>query len=210
MIVNPHAQTILCYGDSNTWGQKPDKSGRFAADVRWTGALQAVLGDRYYVIEEGLSSRTTDLEYTRKPGRNGKTYLEPCLDSHGPLDYVVLMLGTNDLKIEFNRSTQEIAGAVSGLVGIIRQKTAAEIIIASPILVNDKAPNFLKFYSNSYNLDSAIKSQQFAKEMQKIAELHRCVFVDAAKVAHAGEDGIHFTQDSHYSFAQQLALLFQR
>jgi len=68
MNTNPNAKTILCYGDSNTWGQKPDKSSRYLVDVRWTGLLQKTLGDSYYVIEEGLSSRTTDLDYNHKPG----------------------------------------------------------------------------------------------------------------------------------------------
>jgi lysophospholipase L1-like esterase len=67
----PSAKTILCYGDSNTWGQTPEKSGRRPANIRWTGVLQAELGSEYYVIEEGLSSRTTDLDYAKKPGRNG-------------------------------------------------------------------------------------------------------------------------------------------
>ena len=72
MNINPNAATILCYGDSNTYGQKPDKSGRYAADVRWTGRLQNALGGDYYVIEEGLSSRTTDLDYDPRSGKNGK------------------------------------------------------------------------------------------------------------------------------------------
>src|SRR5476651_2205463 len=103
MTTNPNAITVLCYGDSNTWGQKPDKSGRYPADIRWTGRLQQLLGNGYYIIEEGLGSRTTDLDYDKKSGRNGKIYLIPCLESHNPIDVVVLMLGTNDLKIEFDR-----------------------------------------------------------------------------------------------------------
>ena len=70
MTTNPNAVTILCYGDSNTWGQKPDKSGRYPADTRWTGRLQNQLGDGFAIIEEGLGSRTTDLEYAKKPGRS--------------------------------------------------------------------------------------------------------------------------------------------
>jgi lysophospholipase L1-like esterase len=119
MNTNPASMSVLCFGDSNTWGQKPDKSGRYGVDVRWTGRLQKQLGEQYSVIEEGLGSRTTDLEYGKKPGRNGKTYLQPCLESHNPLDLVVLMLGTNDLKIEFHRSAQDVAEAIGGLVNLV-------------------------------------------------------------------------------------------
>ncbi len=48
-------------------GQKPDKSGRYEANMRWTGVLQDILGESYYIIEEGLGSRITDLEYDCKP-----------------------------------------------------------------------------------------------------------------------------------------------
>lgn len=211
MNTNPSAKTILCYGDSNTWGQKPDKSGRFPTNARWTGLLQQALGSDYYIIEEGLSSRTTDLEYDRKPGRNGKTYLKPCLDGHMPLDMVILMLGTNDLKIEFNRSSQDIAKAVKGLITIIQNKTtkadgkSARIILVSPILVDDHAPTFAQFYvPDFYNHESTLKSHQLGTELRKIANDTNCLFVDAAQVAKAGEDGIHFSQEAHTGLAKVL------
>lgn len=204
MNTNPTAKTILCYGDSNTWGQRPDK-GRYAADVRWTGLLQRSLGQNYYVIEEGLSSRTTDLDYARKPGRNGKTYLAPCLDSHRPLDLVILMLGTNDFKIEFNRSATDIAEAVRSLVQIIQEKTAAKILLVSPILVDDTTTLFQKLYPDYYNHESVVKSQQLAAEIEKVANETGCVFADASQVAVPGEDGIHFSVEAHAGLGELVA-----
>lgn len=212
MNTNPTAKTILCYGDSNTWGQKPDKTGRFPVDIRWTGLLQQALGLDYCVIEEGLSSRTTDLDYDLRPGRNGKTYLEPCLDSHMPLDIVILMLGTNDLKIEFHRSPHDVAKATEDLITIIQNKTAkadgkpAHIILVSPIFVDDQAPTFAHFYApDFYNHESTVKSQQLGAELQRVANTMSCFFVDAAQVVHAGEDGIHFSQEAHAGLAKALA-----
>lgn len=205
------AITVLCYGDSNTWGQKPDKTGRYATDVRWTGVLQQILGNNYYVIEEGLSSRTTDLDYSRKPGRNGKSYLIPCLASHNPIDLVVLMLGTNDLKIEFNRSASEIASAVSGLVEDIndnawnKQRSAPKVIILSPILIDSSAEDFNTFYSENYNEESTSKSRQLAKELQTTAGNSGAHFLDASTVSHAGSDGIHFDEPSHPALGRFLA-----
>ena len=95
-------KTILCYGDSNTYGLKPDSSQRYPRDVRWTGILQKKLGEDYYVIEEGLSGRTTLWDDPIEEHKNGKTYLLPCLESHSPINLVVLMLGTNDLKTRFS------------------------------------------------------------------------------------------------------------
>lgn len=211
MNTNPDATVVLCYGDSNTWGQKPDKSGRYPVTERWTGRLQAALGNGYYIIEEGLSSRTTDLEYAKKPGRNGKTYLVPCLNSHNPLDIVVVMLGTNDLKIEFDRSPEEIAHALEGLVADIKENVvtpggkAVKIILVSPVLVDNKAPRFAEFYDGVYyDAASVEKSKVLATAIKQAADKHDCLFVDASQVASPGEDGIHFNLKAHAGLARVL------
>lgn len=212
MNINSEAKTILCYGDSNTWGQTPDRTGhRYPANVRWTGVLQARLGADYYVIEEGLSSRTTDLDYAKKPGRNGLTYLEPCLDSHAPIDTVILMLGTNDLKTEFNRSVEEIAQATQGLVELIQNKAAkyngtpAKVLLVSPILIDGGAPRHKEWYSDYYDASSLKKSKELAAQLERIEHTTGCQFVDAAQVARAGQDGIHFDKASHGTLGELLA-----
>ena len=93
---------ILCFGDSNTWGYDPATGERFDEQTRWTGVLQAALGGDYTVIEEGLNGRTTVWDDPIEGHKNGHEYLVPCLETHRPLDLVVLMLGTNDLKRRFS------------------------------------------------------------------------------------------------------------
>lgn len=209
MNTDPNAVKVLCFGDSNTWGQKPDKTGRHPADIRWTGRLQKLLGDSYYIVEEGLGGRTTDLD-DRKPGRNGKAYLVPCLISHTPLDVVVLMLGTNDLKMQYNRSAESIAQAISSLVDDIKQYSQnklgnpPKVILVSPILINSEAPRFAEFYTGIYDERAAQESRKLATAISQLAEKTGCIFVDAADVAQSGEDGIHFSDDSHEPLARAL------
>jgi lysophospholipase L1-like esterase len=216
MNTDPHAIKILCYGDSNTWGQKPDKSGRFAANVRWTGKLQDLLGEKYYSVEEGLGGRTTDLEYTKRSGRNGRAYLAPCLDSHNPLDVVVIMLGTNDLKIEFNRNAHDVAVAIEGLIQDVKdtagdqQDITPKIIIVSPIRINDAAPRFSEFYTSSFSHESALTSQRLAAEIATVAEANGCTFLDASTVAEPGDDGLHLTEESHTALTSLIARAVQR
>ena len=163
MNITPNAITILCYGDSNTYGKRPDGTNdRHAADVRWTGQLQKHLGDGYHIIEEGLSSRPqTNLEFSKKPGRNGRSYLAPCLHSHTPIDLVILMLGTNDLKIEFNRPANDIASAIGELVNDIKEHTINEqrniprILLLSPIHIDTTQPLFERLYRGELNQESA-------------------------------------------------------
>jgi lysophospholipase L1-like esterase len=208
MNTNPSAIKVLCYGDSNTWGQKPDKSGRYNTDVRWTGVLQKRLGNGYYVIEEGLGSRTTDLDYSQKPGRNGRKYFVPCLASHTPLDIVIIMLGTNDLKMEYRRSADEIGAALEGMIGDVktyaqnRDGKTPKVILISPIGINSNAPRFAEFYTGYYDNTSMEESNKLAGVIENVADRNGCLFLDAASVSMAGEDGIHFHIDSEEPLAR--------
>ena len=210
MNTDPNAIRVLCYGDSNTWGQKPDKSGRYPANIRWTGVLQDKLGSKFAIIEEGLSSRTTDLEFHR-PGRNGKTYLTPAIISQNPIDIVVLMLGTNDLKTMYERSPEAIAKALQGLIddineyGLDKNSNVPKIILVSPILIDSTAEFFNEYYQNIYDEVSEAKSKKLSKFIDEIAEASQSVFVDASKVSKAGSDGIHFDVDSQKALAEVLS-----
>lgn len=117
-------KSILCYGDSNTYGLMPDSPDRYPRDVRWTGILQKKLGEDYYVIEEGLSGRTTLWDDPIEEHKNGKKYLLPCLDSHKPVDLVILMLGTNDLKTRFSLTPFDIGASVENLVKVLLKSDA--------------------------------------------------------------------------------------
>ncbi len=90
-------KTIVCFGDSNTWGFAPISKARYDRDTRWPGVLRNALGGGYLVIEEGQNGRTTVWDDPIEANKNGATYLLPCLESHKPLDLLIIKLGTNDL-----------------------------------------------------------------------------------------------------------------
>ncbi|UEM06745.1 hypothetical protein JL101_030075 (plasmid) [Skermanella rosea] len=119
------AKRIMVYGDSNTWGYVPE---RYPKDVRWPGVFGVTLGPNYKVVDEGLSARTTDLTdpmLPHIPGAelDGSAYLPAAIAAHLPLDPVVIMLDTNNLKQMFNRSPLWIALGVGKLVDIVTQTT---------------------------------------------------------------------------------------
>ena len=102
---------ILCFGDSNTWGYNPETGGRYSPDVRWTRLLGKILGDEYEIIEEGQNGRTITMDDNAEGGhKNGLAYLIPCLETHLPLNDIIIMLGTNDLKNRFQFDAMSIAG----------------------------------------------------------------------------------------------------
>ncbi len=214
MITNPAARTILCFGDSNTYGLPSDDENyvRLAPDVRWTGILQRMLGDGYDVIEEGLSGRTTDVEYADRPGCNGRPYFGPCLRSHHPLDVIVIMLGTNDLKIQFERSPSAIAHALNGYLDDVadnvttRTGATPPVILVSPIHIDDSGPDFFADGEDA-NFDATAtgRSRALAAGIHQVASARGALFLDAATVARPGADGIHFTADSHEPLARLVA-----
>jgi lysophospholipase L1-like esterase len=213
VITDPTTRRVLCFGDSNTHGSPSDDDTyeRLPADVRWTGRLQLLLGDGYEVIEEGLGGRTTDVDYEDRPGCNGRPYFAPCLRSHHPLDAVVLMLGTNDLKMQFDRSPTVIAGALNGYVDDVadnvadRSGAAPLVVLISPIHIDGTGPAFAFRNAGTYDGVAVSRSRQLAAEIRRVAEARGVLFADAASVAHAGGDGVHLSLDSHERLAGLVA-----
>ncbi len=111
-------KTVLCFGDSNTWGYTPGTGQRLAVGIRWAGVLQNKLVGGFSVIEEGLNGRTTIFSDPDSPFRSGEDYLLPCLESHSPVDLVIIMLGTNDLKDKFGLRPEDIAAGMEKLLNI--------------------------------------------------------------------------------------------
>ncbi len=205
---------ILCYGDSNTWGAvSGDTSKRY--DLRYTKVLQSLLGSDFEVIEEGQSSRTTNLDDFKlsKGNRNGYKYFIPCLCSHNPIDYVVIILGINDLKTKFNRSLDEIYKALEENY-ILPFKTYLKeslskipqiIIVAPNIITKDVCINF----SEHYNEESVEKSKDFNKVYKRLAKNNNCLFIDNENLI-AGIDGVHLTIESHKILAEKLYNLIKK
>jgi len=213
VITDPSVVRVLCFGDSNTHGTPGDDPEyvRLAADRRWTGLLQQRLGDGYDVVEEGHSGRTTDLDYDDRPGCNGRTYFAPCLQSHHPLDVVVVMLGTNDLKSCFDRSAASVADALNGYVDDIavnvsdRRGQVPLTVLVSPIWIDDTAPTYAETTGESFDASGVARSRELAAEIGRVALARGVRFADAARVARPGSDGLHLTLDSHDRLAELVA-----
>lgn len=129
-------RTIVCFGDSNTWGYVPGSDGeRLPRETRWPVRLGAALGTGFEVIAEGLSGRTATAERPDSEGRNGLPYLLPCLLSHAPVDLLVIFLGTNDVNF---LDDDRVARCVGRLVRVARSSEAGpgrgapEVLVVCP------------------------------------------------------------------------------
>ena len=202
-------KTILCYGDSNTYGYNPVNGMRYPKDVRWTGRLQMLLKD-YVIIEEGCNGRTTIADDPVEGWKNGLDYLKPCLNSHKPVDIVILMLGTNDLKEIFHETAADIAQHAGILVDTIqtftkeKQGFIPKIILVSPPLIGKDMTTSV--FSRSFAPRAIEESKLFAPNYKAVAEEKGCIFFDAAAyIEPSKEDSLHLTEDAHRTLAEKLA-----
>lgn len=205
---------ILCFGDSLTWGWIPVEHGvptqRFPRQVRWTGVLADELGSGYEVVEEGLSARTTTADDPTDPRLNGSHYLPACLATHLPLDLVILMLGTNDTKVNLNRTPFDIASGMGVLAtqvltsagGVGTSYPAPQVlIVAPPPLAEMPHPWFDLVFEGGRE-----KTAELGRVYGALASFMKVPFFDAGSVITTdGVDGIHFTEQNNRDLGLALA-----
>lgn len=199
-------KTVLCFGDSNTWGYDPATQDRFPRDVRWTGVLRQSLGDDYLVTEEGLNGRTTVWDDPIEGHKNGREYLIPCLETHRPIDLVIIMLGTNDLKSRFSVSGFDIANSVGVLADVV-QKSASGPDGEAPHLLLMAPPPVAKLTEFAEMFEGAAKkSLKFSEHYRRVADEYGCHFLDTGAVTHSSNlDGIHFEANEHQRLGTAVA-----
>lgn len=205
------AQVLLAFGDSNTHGTKPMETlldrGRWDADSRWTGVAAAALGSGWRVVDEGLPGRTT--VFPDPVGglyRNGIAHLPVALESHRPIDAIVLMLGTNDLKHRFQVPPGEIGDAVAQLL---------RLIAASECGVGEGVPGVL-LVAPPPVIETGCLAEMFeggAEKSRRLAAIYAAValrfgveFLDAgAHIAVSPLDGVHYDGPDHGTLGTVIA-----
>lgn len=207
-------KTILCFGDSLTWGWIPVLEGaptkRYPIEKRWTGVMASRLGEGFRVLEEGLSARTTSANDPNDPRLNGSQYLPAAIASHLPLDLVIIMLGTNDTKPFFNRTPYDIAYGMSKLVGQVLTGGGGVgtlypaprcLVVAPPALTPMPHPYFQGMFGGAHD-----KSRHLGQQYKEMADFLKVDFLDAgAVVTTDGCDGIHFTEQNNRDLGEAIA-----
>jgi lysophospholipase L1-like esterase len=199
-------KTVLCYGDSNTWGYDPATQTRYPREVRWPGVLRRELGEGYLVIEEGLNGRTTVWDDPIEGYKNGKSYLIPCLETHKPIDLVIILLGTNDLKVRFSVSAFDIANGAGVLVDVV-QKSAAGPGDTAPQVLLLAPPPIARLSGFAEMFDGARpKSRRFAAHYGRVAQEKGCAFLDTSQaIVSSNLDGIHLEAGEHEKLGAAVA-----
>jgi lysophospholipase L1-like esterase len=213
------AKRILCFGDSNTWGFIPVPHGapttRYPREQRWPHVMAAAVGGDVDVIEEALNGRTTDaadplLAQVAGAGADGSAYLPVALASHLPLDLVVIMLGTNDVKPHLGRPASRVAlGAkrlldqvrtLDGGVGTTYPNPKALLVCPPPL-------GRLSVYFEEMFAGGHAKTAQLPAMYQAIAKAAGVGFLDAGlTIATDGVDGVHLSAESQRKLGLAVAV----
>ena len=201
--------TVLTFGDSNTHGTPPivDRAvyGRFDAATRWPCLMARDLG--WDLVEEGLPGRTAQFnDPIMGAHMNGQSGLRMALESHGPIDLLVIMLGTNDVKARFCATPESVTGGIAGLLDIAQgaemqtRHGGFQVLIICPPPVVEVGPIKDEFYGGT------VRSQALPGLYQALAGARRCGFLDAGQViAVSPLDGVHYDEAAHAALAKAAA-----
>ncbi|MEM6383623.1 MAG: SGNH/GDSL hydrolase family protein [Pseudomonadota bacterium] len=205
------AKTVLCFGDSNTHGSMPVKhrgfKDRYPDDQRWPSVMGQRLGPGWTVINEGQPGRTTVLDDPIEgPHKNGSRALPILLETHRPIDFVIIMLGTNDLKRRFSIGAYEIAQGVEKLIVSTRAAAAGpnggfpQLLVATPTPVVETGP-LAEPYAGAQD-----ESKRLAETFVAMGERANVEVIDLDPVAKVSlVDGIHFEPDALASIGHAVA-----
>lgn len=194
-------KTVLCFGDSLTWGVDAENQTRHAYEDRWPSVLQKALGHGVRMIPEGLNGRTTVYDdYTADCDRNGARVLPTLLETHAPLVLVVILLGTNDLKPVFANNAVIVGHGIKRLVQIIRhhpwpmdmEATPDVLIVSPPPLCETDDPLLGPMFAGRIG-----EAQNLASVYRDLADELGCGFFDAGSVARTTPvDGVHMDAEN--------------
>lgn len=202
---------LLTFGDSNTHGTPPivtrGEYRRFGADVRWPQVCLRALGQGWALAEEGLPGRTAQFpDPVMGAHMNGQDGLKIALQSHGPIDVLTIMLGTNDVKARFSATPEAVTAGVAGLVDVAlgldmqARHGGFKILLICPPPVEEVGPIAGEF------LGAAQRSRGLPARYQTLAEARGIGFLDAGQViAVSPQDGIHFEADAHTALGAAVA-----
>ena len=198
---------ILCFGDSNTFGTGPMENMLsdpiLSKNQRWAGVMASDLGDGWDVVVEGLPGRTTVFDDPVEGAyRNGLRSFHAVLESHRPIDLLIICLGTNDVKQRFNLGPQDVALGVSRLL----QEAAKLEIVDRMLVICPPAVRELGDLAEMFRGAEA-RCVGLPAQMGRFATENGAEFFDAGRVISVDPmDGVHWSAESHAILGRALAV----
>lgn len=211
---------VLVFGDSNVWGWRPVAEGeslsKYSEEECWPGVMQRTVGSDWRVLANGLNARTlgTDLRAgiagLSGEDHNGIKRLPMTILSSSPVNFVIVMLGTNDLISNLDRSPLDVASNIATYSQLVQQLTKphpmvpkSRLLVVAPPPLGDVSRGMFR---NVFDSDAVSKSKKLGAALQSASELAGVAFLDAGRILSTdGVDGVHLTAATHVRLGQAVA-----
>lgn len=191
--------TIICYGDSNTYGYDPCvmAGDRYPKEDRWTEILERETD--WKIEDHGICGRC--IPHTGSQIRFACEQLRDWQDMDAPVQ-LWIMLGTNDLLQERQFTAEDTAQ---------RMEDFLKKIMAEPAVSDGKitlrliAPARMEYGAWVDEERLYLESRRLGEAYRKVAERMGTDFTDAGKwEIPVVYDGVHFSEKGHHIFAQKI------
>ena len=197
-------RTLLCFGDSNTYGTPPihaltEPHRRFDAATRWPRLALQHLGEGWDLVEQGLPGRTAQFSDTVMGSHmNAVEALKIALESAGPIDALTIMLGTNDVKAAYAVPPEQVTAGIAGLLCIALSQVMQDrhggfkVLVICPPPVEEAGCLKAMFWGGR------ARSLGLPPLYRGLAEAFGVGFLDAgAHVTVSPIDGVHLDEAGH-------------
>ena len=185
---------ILCFGDSNTYGYDPRSyfGGQYDARHRWVDLLARKLGC------EAINAGENGREIPRREGELQRFDL--MLSKQKPLDLLLIMLGGNDL-LQGN-SVEAAVLRMEGFLARIPLEKTKIVLIGPPRMRAGTWITDDRIIEDCVRLNIAYGT---------LAEKLGIRFIDATDWdIDVTFDGVHYSEEGHRAFAENLHLALNR
>lgn len=216
---------ILVFGDSNSWGWTAQASGfptaRLDAGLPWPDVMANRLGTGFVVSVDALSGRTTNVDYAEPVGTvpgngfNGARALPAAIAREMPVALVLIMLGTNDVRSDLDRTPAQIAAGLRTLVetvrnaagGVLTSYPAPRVLVVVPPHIQDTSRTPI----GGIMAGAQEKSRALAEAARAaLSGVDVPVFDAASVVTISGIDGVHMTPADHQALGEAMAAEIRR
>lgn len=180
---------LIFFGDSNTYGYdlRGFLGGRYPEDMIWTSIVQKALSNEYEVINEGQNGRPLP--------SNSSFLFKKLVSEISPDDYLVMMLGTNDILLALDPDPIAPAIQLEQNLKYIQENCKGHFILIAPPYISDIYPDLKEYHQYSIEMNSSF--MRLAKSFDIPA------FDAGTWDIPMGTDGVHFSVEGHKLFAKK-------
>lgn len=200
---------ILIYGDSNVWGDNFTEGKRIPDNRQWPNILKEKLKKEFQIYQEGLPGRLAGSNEKEKKYKNGQDTFISTFRTQAPLDYIIIMLGTNDLQIKYNKTAKTIIKDLLWYEDCL--KNQFEDLDDQKKYFNNKMPEILYILPANFN-EPLIFNEKSQKARTKIIDYFESSDKNYIKLENMPlfEDGIHLNYEGHEIVARKVIEVLEK